>query len=50
MTGVEHRHSFAVTVEMAHATDRQLEKIDWAVSILREAGAEVRGWADDSEG
>jgi len=47
MTSDEHRHTFTVAVEMTGATDRQLEKIDWAVSILHDAGADVRGWADD---
>lgn len=47
MASDEHQHTFTVAVDLAHANDRQLEKIDWAVSILRDAGAEVRGWADD---
>lgn len=42
-------HTFTVTVDRRAMSDRRLEKIDWAVEILRDvAGVTVTGWCDDN--
>lgn len=41
-------HTFTVELDLAKMGDRAQERVDWAVSILRDIpGVNVSGWCDD---